>query len=574
MPPALSIVDAFAGRELLVTGFTGFLGKVLVSQILYELPAIRRVHVLVRAEDEDEAMARFIRIAARSPAFRPLRERFGEDLGAFLGARVEVHPGDVREPLLGLSRDVVAELAPRLAAVIHVAGLTDFAPDPRRALETNVEGALNAADLVARCDRAILVHTSTCYVAGVRQGRIDEELHPDTPRGRRWDPAAELAHLEALAAHRAPRGASVKAKREARALRVNAATKRAELLGFPNIYTYSKALAEALLVDHGRDNGDQRPVPLTIVRPAIIECARSYPFPGWNEGVTTTAPLLWLAKTWFRHFPLRAEVHFDLVPVDTVTRSMLTITAAALNGSAAPIYQVGTSGSNPLSMDRAVELTNLALRKELAHSPRVSDRLFRRLLDNVLVPADGEHALSPLRLRRVANNLRATLEGLDLDAVIPAPLQGLLGDRLERMKDDAELFLSSSEKQLKRVDKLLEVYRPFVHDNDWIFVNERIRALDQALSDDERARFGFGGDSLAWRDYWIDVLYPGISTWCLPLLDGGEAPEDPALTLELVPPAELPEDGIELSDDDEVAAIIERDAQAHPDHEEHEREQL
>ncbi len=568
MSPPLSVIDTLAGKEVLVTGFTGFLGKVLVAHLLMDLPAIRRVHVLIRGLRSEDALTRFVRIAARSPAFRPLRERFGDDLGAFLGARVEVHEGDVAEPLFGLPPATVRELAPRLAAVIHVAGLTDFSPDPRRALETNVEGALHAADLVARCDAAVLIHTSTCYVAGVRQGRIPEDVTATTPLGRPWDPEAELAHLQALACHEADSDSQA-AQREARDVRIGAATARAELLGFTNIYTYSKALAEALLVARCRTNGSRRKVPLTIVRPAIIECAEHFPFAGWNEGINTTGPLLWLCKSWFRHFPVKGEVHFDVIPVDTVTRSMIAISAMAVARRAEPVYQLGTSGSNPLSMDRGFELTNLAIRKEMADSERKTERRLKRFFDNVLVPADVEHALSPTRLSRIARGVRSTLEGFDLEALLPEPLRRPVGRPLERWKDNAELFLEGAGRQLGRVQKLLDLYRPFIHDNDWVFVNARVRALDQMLDDESRARFGWSGDAIDWRVYWIQVLYPGLTTWCLPLIEGKEAPEDPAVPLVLMPPHEIPDDAIELDDDDTPAPRIDEPTAAPPEENAH-----
>lgn len=553
MPAPLSVVSTLAGREVLVTGFTGFLGKVLVAQLLWEVPQIQRIHVLVRASRTEDAVSRFVRIAARSPAFRSLRERFGDDLGAFLGARVEIHEGDVTEPLFGLDEADVRTLAPRLDAIIHVAGLTDFAPDPRRALEANVEGALHAADLASRCERAVLVHTSTCYVAGLRQGHIPEEVLTTTPLGRPWDPEAELAHLQALACHEADDDTQA-AQREARDVRIGAATARAELLGFTNIYTYTKAMAEALLVRRCRANGRHRPVPLTIVRPAIIECAQTFPFAGWNEGINTTGPLLWLCKSYFRHFPSRPEVHFDVVPVDAVTRSMIAISALAIEGRSQPLYQIGTSGSNPLTMDRGFELTNLAVRKDMADSDHRGERHLQRFFDNVLVPADVEHTFSPVRLKRLARGLRSALEGFDLGALLPKPLKKPLGRPLERAKDNAELFLQGADRQLSRVQRLFDIYRPFIHDNDWVFANDRVRAMDAELDDDSRARFGWEGDAIDWRHYWIDVLYPGLDKWCLPLIEGKEAPEDPGVPLTLMTPIDVPEDAIVLEDGEPLPA--------------------
>ena len=350
-----------------------------------------------------------------------------------------------------------------------------------------------------------------------------------------------------------------------RQVRIGAATARAELLGFTNIYTYSKALAEALLVrraavdeqrsvaSRGVETSTRRRVaPLTIVRPAIIECAEHFPFVGWNEGINTTGPLLWLCKSYFRHFPSRPEVHFDVIPVDAVTRSMIAITGLAIAGRAQPLYQLGSSGSNPLTMDRGFELTNLAVRKHMADSEHRSERRVKRFFDNVLVPADTEHALSPLRLKRLARGLRSTLEGFNVQAMLPKAISKSVGRPVERVKDNAELWLQGADRQLGRVQKLFDIYRPFIHDNNWVFVNARVRALDQLLDDESRSRFGWIGDAIDWRKYWIDVLYPGLGKWCLPLLEGKEAPEDPAVPLVLMPPTELPEDAIELEHDHHV----------------------
>lgn len=45
----------------------------------------------------------------------------------------------------------------------------------------------------------------------------------------------------------------------------------------PNTYTYTKQLAEQLLIDEGRD------LPLAIVRPSIVGASWKEPFPGWID---------------------------------------------------------------------------------------------------------------------------------------------------------------------------------------------------------------------------------------------------------------------------------------------------
>ena len=65
---------------------------------------------------------------------------------------------------------------------------------------------------------------------------------------------------------------------------IEAGMERAAHWGWPNTYTYTKSLGEQVIAG----TPDLR---YAIVRPSIVESALRYPFPGWNEGFTTSAPL-------------------------------------------------------------------------------------------------------------------------------------------------------------------------------------------------------------------------------------------------------------------------------------------
>src|SRR5205823_3728730 len=59
--------------------------------------------------------------------------------------------------------------------VINMAGLVEFDPPLSESLVPNVYGVRNVLSLVGAL-RAKLVHISTCYVVGKRDGRIPEDV--------------------------------------------------------------------------------------------------------------------------------------------------------------------------------------------------------------------------------------------------------------------------------------------------------------------------------------------------------------------------------------------------------------
>src|SRR5207253_5498784 len=95
---------------------------------------------------------------------------------------------------------------------------------------------------------------------------------------------------------------------------------RAEWWGWPNIYTYTKALGEQLVA---AETGIVR----SIVRPSIVESALAYPFPGWNEGFTTTAPIIFLVLKGQTQIPSNEKLIIDITPVDYVASVMLAVAA-------------------------------------------------------------------------------------------------------------------------------------------------------------------------------------------------------------------------------------------------------
>lgn len=519
----LSVRETLRGKHLLLTGVTGFLGKVFVAYLLETTPDLGKITLLVRGKKGQSTGRRARHMLEHSPVFRSLKERHGENYGAWLRTKLDVVAGDVRDPLCGIDPRVLDRLGREVDAVVHIAGLTDFSPDPHDGLAVNTHGAEHAAEVAARTQGRRLLHVSTCFVAGNVSGHVAEKFEIGvSANGTRFSPRDELGAIESLtdAITRKHAGDPTTARKE----RIEAATRRAQALGYPNLYTYSKSLAEHLLAL-------RTDLELTFVRPAIVECARTFPFAGWNEGINTSGPLVWLVGTMHRRMPFAPEHRFDVVPVDSVVRGMTSVLAALLSGRAAPVYQLGTSDHNPFHYARVVDLTSLARRREYAKSDQPFERFVLRHLDSVVHDQAAE--LDPWlpAARKLTKSLRDTLVSLDVRANLPRDARASFGEPLHKWVQKTAKSLGTASRTLGQVENMLRMYQPFVYDNDPEFETTAIRSLEHELVPEEREAFRFDTDTIDWRDYWMNVQVPGLDKWSLPLLRGERVSQDPGVDL-------------------------------------------
>jgi long-chain acyl-CoA synthetase len=101
----------------------------------------------------------------------------------------------------------------------------------------------------------------------------------------------------------------------------------------------------------------------SIVRPSIVESAMSYPFPGWNEGFTTTAPIIFLIRKGQTQIPADPKLILDITPVDQVASVMLAVSAQACVEEPRLVFQAATGDANANNMERIVGLCGLDKRK-------------------------------------------------------------------------------------------------------------------------------------------------------------------------------------------------------------------
>lgn len=376
--PLPEIDEGLAGGRLLLTGATGFVGRALVEKLLRCAPSLERLYLLVRPGPDGESPRERARSAILgSPVFDRLRRESHERLEESWRDAVRVIPGELAAPGMGLEEDLRRKLEGGLDAVLHAGATVRFTERLDRALDVNVRGAERALELARRAGAAFL-QVSTCYVAGRRGGEIHEALLA-TPREGKVDPGEVLAEAREAcegARGRGPGGRTSGAKgfrgrssdegvpaggpvggaasataRGPELVRAGAALARKH--GWCDTYSLTKWLAEHAVARAASE------VPLTIVRPSIIESSLREPEPGWIDGRGPLDPLiLEYGRGRLRHFPTGEETVLDVVPVDLVVNAILLSVLDLLGGrppGAPLVCHVGSSARNPLRIGRLAE---------------------------------------------------------------------------------------------------------------------------------------------------------------------------------------------------------------------------
>ena len=534
-----SVRRAFAGKHVMLIGVTGFIGKVWLANTLLELPGVERIYLLIRRQKSNPAERRFEKMLEDSPVFDPLFEKYGAKLPQFLRDKVEVVEGDVTQPGLGLNTETARHLQKNLDLIINSSGLTDFNPDLRDALAANTDAALNILEFTRTAAHAGLVHLSTCYVAGEQDGRVAEKITPNyNPRGladfdaeSEWNALHELVkqaelqseseevtsglRMQARAKEHAAKdlqGAALEnqiRKNRVRWLKTyltESGTRRAKELGWPNTYTLTKSLAESLIVKRGAG------LPIAVVRPAIVETSVSKPFLGWNEGINTSASLSYLLGTYFRQLPSKESKRLDIIPVDAVCAGMTLIAAAVMERRHHPLYQLATSVTNPCDMGRSIELTSLAHRKHYRAQEGLESWL-RLRFDAIPVSKTRYNRMSAPAQKAIVKSIQRIMS--------PLPLK--------------KAPLVKTERSLERVEKLIELFEPFILLNEHDFAADNIEKLSHALVSEELNLFGYNTRGLDWWDYWINIHIPALRRWTYPLIEGRPLEARPPRNFQLAP---------------------------------------
>lgn len=437
-----SLISSFyAGKSIFITGASGFMGKVLVEKLLRSCPDVKSIYILLRTKKNVDPCDRLDELI-RSKIFDRVRE-----MNANLLNKVVVIPGDIVLPGLGISNANIELLSQEVSIVFHSAATVKFDEPMRTSINFNALGTRHMLELCRKMKKLeAFVHVSTAY-SNCDRHDVGEQFYPITVPYQKIIELNEWMDDETLAAV------------------------TPQLLGNrPNTYTYTKALAETLLLN------EKGSLPVAIVRPSIVTAAWREPYPGWVDNINgPTGMVLASGKGLLRTMLYDSKACADIIPVDMVINLMIAVAwyTAVRRPKNIQIYNC-TSGTL-----------------------------------NTLKWKDIERIVFPLLLKYPSANVFRYPGGTFKESRTYNRICGVFGHIIPAYLFDGIRLLCLQKPMLIRIyqklHRAIEALEYFTT-RGWDFSSTNVIALSQELQGIDQKEFHFDVRNLNWLSYWEDYV--------------------------------------------------------------------
>ncbi len=481
------VCNQLSGKQVLITGTTGFLAKVVLEKLIRDVPDIRKIYLLIRGNrNHPTAQQRFEREVLTSSIFDHLREVYPEHLAETVAERIVCVTGEVTEPRFGLSESEYERLASQVDIIVNAAASVNFREELDQALSINALSLLNLTDLANRAGRIPLIQVSTCYVNGFNSGDIFEQMVSPAKGGIRRN-AGGYFEVDGLIASLQEKIRKVRqANRDPQTLGAELTElgiREAHRYGWNDTYTFTKWIGEQIAARELLDGT------LTIFRPSVIESTLREPAPGWIEGVKVgDAVVLAYARGKTRFFPARPDEIIDIIPADLVANGIILSMAEAMaERGRRRIYQCCSGSSNPIVLGDMIDI----IQNEAKDNWQAYERLFYRRPQHDFRTVSRTTFLAMMG----AGKLAMTLAGW------ARKLAGFSADFAMR-----EAFNTTHN---------LAVVFSFYTSPNYTFHNNGLAALAERMGDLDQRVFPVDPRQINWQQYLARIHLAGLNRYAL-----------------------------------------------------------
>ena len=507
------INEALRGKKIAITGSTGFLGTALVELLLREIEDIQ-LRLLIRPSGKRSPDKRLERDILKNDAFDSLKSSVGEDrFATMVKEQIKALSADISKPDLDLDANGFKELS-ECDVIIHSAAAVSFDEPLDRAAEVNLMGPVRLVESLKQLkSKPHLVMVSTCYVAGNRKGKAPEKPLSESPfyvplnwreeteaarrtRSYTEDDSRRSENLERFRSEAkdelgAPGISVIASKTEqirerwVKEKMVEAGRERATSLGFPDAYAFTKAMAEQAVQEIKED------IPLSIVRPSIIESSWQSPVSGWIRGFRMAEPIILnFGRGTLKEFPGRPEGIIDIIPVDLVAAAIVA-TAAQKPPNKTQIFQVASGACNPIRIGLLADYVHDYFGKY----PILDEKNQPINPSKWEFPGRGRVVTQLTRAKRLLKIAESTLHRL--------PIRGT-----------SAMVVADLEERRNELDKAMEyitLYGKYV-ECEAIYDVSNLLTLWNDLPQDDRESFAFDPRIIDWEKYVYDIHLPTVIT--------------------------------------------------------------
>lgn len=443
---ASKVLEFYKDKTILITGATGFLGKVLLWKLIDTCPNFKTIYLLLRPKKDQPADQRLAQMLKGKPF------NFDPNYEAALKKVVAIE-SDMSARGLGLSKADRELIENEVNLVFHSAASVKFDAPLKDNMRDNVSGTKALLELCDNIkDLKALVHVSTAY-CNCHKTNIREDIEP---LERQVDDVMTI--VETL-----PDEAC------------NAITDKL-VEGRPNTYTYTKAMAEQFVAMR------EGKYPLSIVRPSIVISSAQEPCPGWVDNVNGIAGLGCLASIGLlRTIDWDSYATADMIPVDYVANCMLCAAYESYTNSPKrmKIYNLSSGNLQPMSWGSFFAM----LRATAVKTP--PNKIVRPMIR------------SP-RYRR-ANPIK-----LNLIKIFSEILFAYLVDFLISLFGYKRIMV----KITKKMHHGYKILRPFTT-REWNFFSDNVIGLTDSLPPVDKKLFKFDMRNFDWRSQ-AELIWYGV----------------------------------------------------------------
>lgn len=318
-----SVVNFYTGRSVFITGGSGFIGKVLIEKLLSSCPDIGRIYLLIRpSRDGKTAQYRLQEELCKSQVFTLRNVQLNLD-------KLVAINGDITKPGLGLSKKDYQQLCENVSVIFHSAATVQFQGPLKKFFQQNVLGTESILKMAREMKNLkVVIYVSTAY-SNCNRIDVEERVYPVVDNVQTLIDRILLEDSDESPFEGHP-----------------------SLMGRPNSYTISKAVAETLIEQLYSD------IPVVICRPSIVTHANREPAEGWCDSLNGLAGAFLLGGLGIaRTFEMKCDYNADIIPVDFVANSLIVI---GYHSSVYPVQRkqvvhITSSQKNPISWGQLLD---------------------------------------------------------------------------------------------------------------------------------------------------------------------------------------------------------------------------